>query len=104
MGAVRVINDDGQFHGEMSNAGTKLVVVDFTATWCGPCQRIAPVFEQLSVKYLNAVFLKVDVDKYAETAAGQGVSAMPTFIFYRNRTRLGLCQGADPSGLTHVRG
>ncbi|XP_015603879.1 thioredoxin-like protein 1 [Cephus cinctus] len=99
MGAVRVINDDGQFHGEMSNAGTKLVVVDFTATWCGPCQRIAPVFEQLSVKYPNAVFLKVDVDKCAETAAGQGVSAMPTFIFYRNRTRLGLCQGADPSGL-----
>ena len=33
MGAVRVINDDGHFHGELSNAGAKLVVVDFTATW-----------------------------------------------------------------------
>ncbi|KAJ8679409.1 hypothetical protein QAD02_015196 [Eretmocerus hayati] len=99
MGLVRVINDDGHFHGELSNAGTKLVVVDFTATWCGPCQRIAPVFEQLSTKYPNAVFLKVDVDKCAETAAGQGVSAMPTFIFYRNKTKLDLCQGADPAGL-----
>ncbi|XP_033213505.1 thioredoxin-like protein 1 isoform X1 [Belonocnema kinseyi] len=99
MGAVRVINDDSHFHGEMSSAGTKLVVVDFTATWCGPCQRIAPVFEQLSTKYPNAIFLKVDVDKCAETAAGQGVSAMPTFIFYRNRTKLGTCQGADPNGL-----
>ncbi|XP_043251191.1 thioredoxin-like protein 1 [Colletes gigas] len=99
MGAVRVINDDGQFYGEMASAGTKLVVVDFTATWCGPCQRIAPVFEQLSVKYPNAVFLKVDVDKCAETAAVQGVSAMPTFIFYRNQSKLGLCQGADPVGL-----
>ncbi|XP_031837379.1 thioredoxin-like [Nomia melanderi] len=99
MGAVRVINDDGQFYGEMASAGTKLVVVDFTATWCGPCLRIAPVFEQLSVKYPNAVFLKVDVDKCTETAAVQGVSAMPTFIFYRNQTKLGLCQGADPIGL-----
>ncbi|XP_015522647.1 thioredoxin-like protein 1 [Neodiprion pinetum] len=99
MGAVRVINDDNHFLGEMSRAGTKLVVVDFTATWCGPCQRIAPIFEQLSTKYPNAIFLKVDVDKCAETAAGQGVSAMPTFIFYRNRTKLGSCQGADPTGL-----
>ncbi|KOC61011.1 Thioredoxin-like protein 1 [Habropoda laboriosa] len=99
MGAVRVINDDGQFYEELANAGTKLVVVDFTATWCGPCQRIAPVFEQLSVKYPNAAFLKLDVDKCAETAAVQGVSAMPTFIFYRNQAKLGLCQGADPVGL-----
>jgi len=99
MGIVRVLNDDGQFHGELASAGTKLVVVDFTASWCGPCQRIAPIFEQLSVKYPNAIFLKVDVDKCAETASGQGVSAMPTFIFYRNRTKLGICQGADPAGL-----
>lgn len=66
---------------------------------CGPCQRIAPIFEQLSSKYSNAVFLKVDVDKCAETAAEQGVRAMPTFIFYRNRIKLDLCQGADPVGL-----
>ncbi|XP_076764760.1 thioredoxin-like [Xylocopa sonorina] len=99
MGAVRVIKEDSQFFGEIASAGAKLVVVDFTATWCGPCQRIAPVFEQLSLKYPNAVFLKVDVDKCADTAAMQGVSAMPTFIFYRNQTKLGLCQGADPVGL-----
>lgn len=52
---------------------------------CGPCQRIAPIFQQLSTKYVKAVFLKIDVDKCQETAAAQGVSAMPTFIFYRNR-------------------
>jgi thiol-disulfide isomerase/thioredoxin len=55
---------------------------------CGPCQSIAPVFEQLAGKYPRAIFLKVDVGKCQETAASQGVSAMPTFIFYRNKVRL----------------
>lgn len=39
------------------------VLVDFTATWCGPCKMIAPIFEQLSTTYTNIVFLKVDVDQ-----------------------------------------
>ncbi|XP_014215988.1 thioredoxin-like protein 1 [Copidosoma floridanum] len=99
MSLVREINDDAHFFTELQSSGTKLVVVDFTASWCGPCRKIKPVFEQLSTKYSKAVFLKVDVDKCAETAAREGVSAMPTFFFYRNRTKLGQCQGADPTAL-----
>ncbi|XP_029032748.1 thioredoxin-like protein 1 [Osmia bicornis bicornis] len=99
MGAVRVINDDGHFYGEIASAGTKLVVVDFTATWCGLCDIIAPVFEQLSVKYSNAVFLKVDIDKCVATAAMQGVNGVPTFLFYRNKKKLGLYHESDPAGL-----
>lgn len=99
MGLVRVINDDGQFHTELSAAGMKLVVVDFTASWCGPCQRIAPVFEELASKYTGATFLKLDVDKCSDTAAAQGVTAMPTFIFYRNRSKIDRLQGADAQAL-----
>lgn len=47
------------------------------------------------------MFLKVDVDKCQETAAAQGVSAMPTFIFYRNRAKIDRLQGADVNGLEH---
>ncbi|XP_045785983.1 thioredoxin-like protein 1 [Maniola jurtina] len=98
MGAT-VIENEAHFQSEMANAGTKLVVVDFTATWCPPCQRIAPIFEQLPAKFPRAVFLKVDVDRCAETASAQGISAMPTFIFYRNRTRIDRLQGADAASL-----
>lgn len=51
------------------------------------------------MKYSNAVFLKVDVDKCPNTALDQGVTAMPTFIFFRNRSKLGICQGADKNTL-----
>ncbi|XP_026484371.1 thioredoxin-like protein 1 [Vanessa tameamea] len=99
MGLATVIENEAHFQSEMANAGTKLVVVDFTATWCPPCQRIAPFFEQLPAKFPRAVFLKVDVDRCAETASAQGISAMPTFIFYRNRTRIDRLQGADVASL-----
>lgn len=96
---VVVIRDDPHFQGELHNAGTKLVVVDFTASWCGPCKRIAPFFEELSTKYPNAVFLKVDVDECTETAGSNNVSAMPTFIFFRNKTKVDRMQGADTEQL-----
>ena len=59
MTSVTVIQDDAHFHAELASAGTKLVAVDFTASWCGPCKRISPFFDELSSKYTNAVFLKV---------------------------------------------
>ncbi|XP_045474569.1 thioredoxin-like protein 1 [Harmonia axyridis] len=99
MSLVKDINDEAHFQAELALASTKLVVADFTAKWCGPCQIIKPIFQQLSTKYANAVFLQIDVDKCQETASAQGVSAMPTFIFYRNKTKVDRVQGADAASL-----
>jgi len=66
---------------------------------CGPCQRIAPFFEELARRYPRAVFLKVDVDHCQETAASNGVSAMPTFIFFRNKAKIDRLQGGNPEAL-----
>lgn len=92
---VKELLNDSQFQEELNLNSTKLVVVDFSATWCGPCRRVAPLYDELSNKYDRAVFLKVDVDKCQETAASQGVSAMPTFILYRNKVKVSKIQGAD---------
>jgi len=77
----------------------QLVVIDFTATWCGPCQMIAPIFKEMSNTYDDVVFLKVDVDENAETAANYNVSAMPTFIFIKGGVVVERVMGADPSKL-----
>jgi thioredoxin 1 len=83
------------------NAGSagQLVVIDFTATWCGPCQMIAPIFKELSNTYDDVVFLKVDVDANPETAANYKVSAMPTFIFIKGGVVVERVMGADPNKL-----
>ncbi len=58
-------------------------IVDFTATWCGPCKMIGPVFAQLSTKYTNLQFIKVDVDELEDVSGEAGVTAMPSFFVYK---------------------
>ncbi|XP_077996556.1 thioredoxin-like protein 1 [Glandiceps talaboti] len=97
--SVKEITEDAQFPVELTAAGNRLVVVDFTATWCRPCQNIAPHFVRLSTAFPAAVFLKVDVDQCSQTAQSNGVTAMPTFMFFRNKVKLDEMRGADPTAL-----
>lgn len=96
---VTNITDESHYQSCLAGAGAKLVVVDFTAKWCGPCRQIAPVYERLSNSYTHVVFLKVDVDDCDQVAASNGISSMPTFIFLRARTRLARLAGANPVAL-----
>jgi len=93
------VADDEEFMTLLASAGNKLVVVDFKAQWCGPCKAIGPFFAQLAPKFPEALFLGVDVDQCRETAMQQGVSAMPTFNFYRNKQKVDSMRGANPKEL-----
>ena len=62
-----------------------VVVVDFFATWCGPCKMLAPVFEQAGEEMQNeATFLKVDIDESLELARQFQISTVPTVMVFKN--------------------
>lgn len=81
-----------------SNAG-KLIVVDFFATWCGPCKMVSPMIEKFSTEYSQAVFLKIDVDIVPAAAQKNDVTAMPTFVFYKDGAEISRVVGANPAGV-----
>jgi thiol-disulfide isomerase/thioredoxin len=74
---VTVLGDEGLFDTIVKK--DSLSVVYFTASWCGPCKMISPVFDMVAEEHPTATFLKVDVDDLPEVAAAAQVSAMPTF-------------------------
>uniref|UniRef100_A0A0M3I5J8 PITH domain-containing protein n=1 Tax=Ascaris lumbricoides TaxID=6252 RepID=A0A0M3I5J8_ASCLU len=93
------IDSEGHFNQLLTDAGSKPVIIDFFATWCGPCQRIAPVFEQLSLKYTNMVFGKVNVETAEELSRKNMVTAMPTFNVYVSKVKVDSLRGADATAL-----
>ena len=78
------------------------VVVDFFATWCGPCKMIAPKVSAMSQedKYKDAVdFYKIDVDEVPDVAQELGIRAMPTFILFKDGEKIGEVVGANAKAL-----
>lgn len=81
-GGVQDLTDDNSLRPDTKVA--KLTVIDFNATWCGPCKQLAPVFEQTAEKFAGKVdFVSVDIDKFSATAGAFGVQAVPTVVILR---------------------
>lgn len=93
--AVIQINSADEFKSALTNAGSKLVVVDFYATWCGPCKMIAPMIEKFSEQYTDATFLKLDVDAIPALAQEYEISAMPTLVFIKENKEITKVVGAN---------
>ncbi|OBS63537.1 hypothetical protein A6R68_07945 [Neotoma lepida] len=84
---VKLIENGQAFEEALNSVGDKLVVVDFSAMWCGPCKMIKPFFHFLPEKYSSVVFLEVDVDDCQDVAAECEVKCMPTFQFYKKGSK-----------------
>ncbi len=82
MGKPTVVTD-ATFEQEVLKSGTS-VLVDFWATWCGPCRMIAPVLEEIASEKENVRIAKLDVDANPITAGRFGVRAIPTMILFKD--------------------
>ncbi|HHY96739.1 thioredoxin [Acholeplasma equifetale] len=88
-----------QFKGEDYNKLINqegLVLVDYYATWCGPCKMLMPVLEQIATEKNDTKFIKVDIDEYREQAIKTGIRAVPTLVLYKDGKEVSRTSGYQP--------
>ena len=80
-------------------ASDKPVMIDFWATWCGPCRMLAPVVEEIAAEYEGrAVIGKCNVDESSNTPMKYGIRNIPTLLFFKNGQLVDRLVGAVPKG------
>ena len=86
---LKHVNNRDEFN-ELIKEGK--VLVDFFATWCGPCKMLSPVLEELSNES-DVLIVKVDVDEAGPLAAQYGIQAVPTLMLFKNGQRVDVRMG-----------
>lgn len=88
-----MIEYKGEAYSDITQSG--FVVVDFFATWCGPCQMLLPVLEEVSNEVDFPIY-KIDIDKFQTLAVQNGVRSVPTVIVFNNGKEVARRAGFQP--------
>ncbi|KAB2064474.1 hypothetical protein ES319_A09G021900v1 [Gossypium barbadense] len=75
------------------------MVIDFSASWCGPCKFMEPVLNEMAAKFTDVDFVKLDVDELPDVAQEFGVQAMPTFVLVKQGKEVDRVVGAQKNEL-----
>ncbi|KAG0496979.1 hypothetical protein HPP92_001670 [Vanilla planifolia] len=96
-GNVHVIDSQESWDEKISEAKKegKIIVANFSASWCGPCRMMTPLYNELSVKYPQLTFLAIDVDELMELSSSWDVHATPTFFFLKDGQQTDKLVGAN---------
>ena len=96
-GGVPYLSDLDAFRSQLARSGPRLLAIDFTATWCGPCKMIAPMLTKVAGAVgERARFVKLDSDAEPEISTELRVAGLPTLIFLRDGIEVHRLEGVPP--------
>ncbi|MBR5750078.1 MAG: thioredoxin [Bacilli bacterium] len=90
---LKHIKDSAEFNNETAKGK---VLVDFFATWCGPCKMLSPILEKVASEHEDLTVLKVDVDEVGDVAAQYGIRSIPTLILFEDGKAVDMKLGYMP--------
>ncbi|XP_022739294.1 thioredoxin H2 [Durio zibethinus] len=88
-----------QLHFNSVKETPNLMVIDFSASWCGPCKFMEPALNDMAAKFTEVEFVKIDVDELPDVAQEFGVQAMPTFVLLKKGKEVDRVVGAQKNEL-----